>query len=104
MLLIIQSLCQMSFLSKLAFSVMNLTLEVSHGTLACCIKQADRHSRHSVTVRLNIRMGKTSDLSNFECGMIVGARRTGSSISETSAILGFSRMTLSRVYRKWCNK
>uniref|UniRef100_A0A8C7F4C2 Lipid droplet-associated hydrolase n=1 Tax=Oncorhynchus kisutch TaxID=8019 RepID=A0A8C7F4C2_ONCKI len=41
-------------------------------------------SRHSVTVWLNVRIGKTSDVSNFECGMIIGARHVRSSISETA--------------------
>ena len=56
--------------------------------------------KHSVTIRLNVRMGKTSDLSNFEHGLI-GARRTGSSISETDGLLGVSCTTVSRVYRQW---
>jgi hypothetical protein len=51
------------------------------------IKQA---SRHLVTVRLNVRMGKTSDQSDLERGMIVGARHAGSSISETASLRGFS--------------
>jgi hypothetical protein len=38
---------------------------------------------------LNIIMGKISDLSNFELGMIVGARRSRFSISETAALIGF---------------
>ncbi|CDQ73736.1 unnamed protein product [Oncorhynchus mykiss] len=49
--------------------------------------------RHSVTIQLNDRMGKTSDLRDFECGMIVGTRRAGSSISETAGLLGFSGST-----------
>ena len=49
-------------------------------------------------------MGKKSDLSDFERGMIVGARHAGSRISETSTLLGFSRTTLSRVYQEWCDK
>ncbi len=36
------------------------------------------------------------DLSDFECGMVVGARRTGLSISNTADLLGFSHTTISR--------
>ncbi len=39
-------------------------------------------------------MGKKGDLSDFECGMVVG-RWTGLSISKTADLLGFSRSTIS---------
>uniref|UniRef100_A0AAZ3QQF9 Acidic leucine-rich nuclear phosphoprotein 32 family member n=1 Tax=Oncorhynchus tshawytscha TaxID=74940 RepID=A0AAZ3QQF9_ONCTS len=55
-------------------------------------------------VILNVRMGKKSDLRDFERGMIVGSRRAGSSISQTSALLGFSRTAVSVVYREWRDK
>ncbi len=42
-------------------------------------------------------MGKKADLSDFELGMVVG-------ISTTADLLGFSRTTISRVYREWSEK
>ncbi len=49
-------------------------------------------------------MGKKGNLSDFERGMVVGARRTGLSISKTADLLEFSRSTISRVYREWSEK
>uniref|UniRef100_A0A669DQ91 Transposase Tc1-like domain-containing protein n=1 Tax=Oreochromis niloticus TaxID=8128 RepID=A0A669DQ91_ORENI len=49
-------------------------------------------------------MGKSRDLSEFERGMIVGARRAGCSISQTANLLGCSRTAVSRVYNEWCEK
>ncbi len=46
-------------------------------------------------------MGKKEDLSDFERGMVVGARRAGLSISKTADLLRFSRTTISRVYGEY---
>ncbi len=49
-------------------------------------------------------MGKKGDLSDFECGMVVGARRAGLSISKTADLMGFSRTTISRDNREKSKK
>ena len=52
----------------------------------------------------NIRMWTKFDLSDFHCGMIVGAKMAGWSVSETVNVLGFSSTMVSGVYLKWCIK
>ncbi len=50
-------------------------------------------------------MGKKRDLSDFERGIVVGARRAGLSIlKKTADLLGFSHTTISKVYRDWFEK
>ncbi|GBO11381.1 hypothetical protein AVEN_66854-1 [Araneus ventricosus] len=46
-------------------------------------------------------MAGYQDLSDFERGVIIGAREMGHSISEVSMKLGFSRTIISRVYREY---
>ncbi len=47
-----------------------------------------------------ILMGKKGDFSDFERDMVVCARHAGLRISETADLLGFSRTTICRSYRK----
>ncbi len=63
--------------------------------LACRCDQYDL-----LNFKPSIRKRKKADLSDFECGMTVGAIRAGLSISETADLLGYSCTTISRVYRE----
>lgn len=47
-------------------------------------------------------MGKAADLSDFDKGQIVMARRLGTSISETARLVGCSRAVVVSTYQKWC--
>ncbi len=49
-------------------------------------------------------MGKKGDFSDFERGVVVGARQAGPSISETADLLGFSQATIPSVYRERSEK
>jgi hypothetical protein len=50
--------------------------------------------------RVNVQ-DKIFTLSAFELGMVVGARRTGLSVSRTATMLCFSHSTVSRVFQEW---
>jgi len=47
------------------------------------------------------KMGKRKDLSEFDKGQIVMARRLGQSISKTAALVGCSRSAVVSIYQKW---
>ncbi|KAJ7992874.1 hypothetical protein DPEC_G00266600 [Dallia pectoralis] len=66
-------------------------------------KAGRQTSKPSMTVQLDSRIGQTSNLSDFDRGMIIGARCAGSSISEAADRLGFSRSTVSKVYKECTN-
>ncbi len=57
-----------------------------------------RHGQDNLLkLKPSLRMGKKGNLSDFECVMVVGARWTGRSISETADLLGFSHTNISRL-------
>ncbi len=60
--------------------------------------------RRLAEVQTEHQNGKKGDLSDFERGMFVGARRAGLSISKTVDLLGFLHTTISMVYREWSEK
>ena len=47
------------------------------------------------------KMGKREDLTDFDKGRIVMARRLGLSISMTASLVGCSRSAVVRTYQKW---
>ena len=60
-----------------------------------CIKACRHGHEFQLFFRPNDRMGKKCDRSDFDSGMIVGARQGDLSISETADPLGFSRTAVS---------
>ncbi|GBM90766.1 hypothetical protein AVEN_188988-1 [Araneus ventricosus] len=48
-------------------------------------------------------MGKAADLSEFDKGKIVMARRLGTSISETARLVVCSRSAVVSIHAKWIN-
>ncbi|GBN44013.1 hypothetical protein AVEN_197596-1 [Araneus ventricosus] len=48
-------------------------------------------------------MGKAADLSEFDRGQIVMARRLGTSITETARLVGCSRYAVVSIHAKWIN-
>ncbi|GBL99621.1 hypothetical protein AVEN_68875-1 [Araneus ventricosus] len=48
-------------------------------------------------------MGKAVDLSEFDRGQIVMARRLGTSITETARLVGCSRSAVVSIHAKWIN-
>ena len=61
-------------------------------------------SRGSAVFQTKCQNGKKCDLTDFDRGMIVGARQGGLSISETADLLGFTHTTVSRVCREMARK
>ncbi|XP_042913154.1 uncharacterized protein [Parasteatoda tepidariorum] len=49
-------------------------------------------------------MGKKSDVTEFQRGMIVGARCVGTSISKTAALVECSRAAVVNAYKEWTIK
>lgn len=67
----------------------DLLIYASESCVSDSVTTSQTRLRGSLPVRLSFPMGETHDLSNSQRVMIVSARRAGSSISETAALLGF---------------
>ncbi|GBN77435.1 hypothetical protein AVEN_146606-1 [Araneus ventricosus] len=48
-------------------------------------------------------MGKAADLSEFDRGQIIMARRLGTNITETARLVGWSRSAVVIIHAKWIN-
>ena len=53
--------------------------------------------------RPNVKIGKKWNSSDFECGIIVGARQVVW-VSQTTGLLVFSHNSIYRVCKEWCEK
>lgn len=63
-----------------------------------CLNWKWKASVDVVIMEVNDKMTKTKDLSNFERGMIVGAR--GGDASEMMTVLGYSYPKVSWIFRE----
>lgn len=69
-----------------------VTQSVNHAAAAQCIKLFRYRSLGSV--HFNIRIEEKCDLSDFDCIMAVGARKTDLTISETAQIQGLGQLLI----------
>ncbi len=75
----------------------------NHMVTTQCVYACRHGQDYPLKFKLSIRMGKKVDLTDFERGMVISARRAGLSISETADV-GFSRTVITRVDREWSEK
>jgi hypothetical protein len=61
--------------------------QLGHGLCMCAIERLNGQDKLFISA--------------FDQGMVVGARRTGLSVSRTATLLGFSYSTISCVYKEW---
>ena len=103
LIVILHSVCNL--LGRPIHQLVNANISsANHVAAAKCIKASRRGQEVQLFFRPNFWILKKSDLSVFDCGMIVIARQCGLSISETADLLGFSCTRVSRVCRECLKK
>ena len=80
-----------TLLGRPVYQLLNANIQsANHMAASKCIKACRCGQEVQLFFRSNVRIGKKCEASDFDCGMIVGARQGGLSISETADSLGFS--------------